>query len=56
MPQFSDKYLLQLIIADSKEDETVAIIKRNGREGKIFISQILRAVDVATDAEGEDTI
>jgi len=56
VPQFSDKYLLQLIIADSKEDETVAIIKRNGREGKIFISQILRAVDVATDAEGEDTI
>jgi len=56
VPQFSDKYLLQLIIADSKEDEAVAIIKKNGREGKIFISQILRAVDVATDAEGEDTI
>ena len=56
VPQFTDKYRLEAIIPDTKEDETVNIIKKNARVGKIFISQILRAVDIATDSEGEDTI
>ena len=56
VPQFNDKYLLQAIIADTKEDEVVGIVKKHGRVGKIFISQILRAVDIATGNEGEETI
>jgi len=55
-PQFNDKYQLEVIISDAKEDEVVNIIKKNGRIGKIFVSQILRAVDIATGTEGEDTI
>ncbi len=55
-PQFNDKYKLDVIIPDSKEDEVVNIIKKNGRVGKIFISQILRAVDISSDDEGEGTI
>ena len=56
IPQFSDKYRLELIVPDSKEDEAVSIIKKNGSEGKIFISKISRALDISTDAEGEETI
>ena len=56
VPQFNDKYRLEAIVPDSKEDEVVNIIKKNGRVGKIFISQILRAIDVATGHEGEETI
>jgi len=56
VPQFSDKYRLEIIVADTKEDEVVAIIKEKGRVGKIFISQILRAVDIASEKEGEVTI
>jgi len=56
VPQFSEKYRLEVIIPDTKEDEVVGIIKENSRVGKIFVSQILRAVDIATDAEGEKTI
>ena len=56
VPQFSEKYRLEAIIPDTKEDEVVSIIKENGRVGKIFVSQILRAVDIATDSEGEETI
>jgi len=56
VPQFNDKYLLEIIIPDTKEDEVVKIIKENARVGKIFVSQILRAVDIATDTEGEKTI
>ena len=56
VPQFSDKYKMEAIIEESKEDEVVGIIKANGRVGKIFISQILRAVDIASGNEGEETI
>ena len=56
VPQFSEKYRLEAIIPDTKEDEVVGIIKEKGRVGKIFVSQILRAVDIATDNEGEATI
>lgn len=56
IPQFSEKYFVEAIIPDSKEDEVVKIVKENGRVGKIFISQVLRAVDIATGEEGESTI
>ena len=56
VPQFNDKYMLEAIIAETKEDEVINIIKKNGRVGKIFVSQILRAVDIATGNEGEETI
>jgi nitrogen regulatory protein P-II 1 len=56
VPQFSNKYQVVAIIPDTKEDEVVSIIKEKGRVGKIFVSQILRAVDIATGNEGEETI
>ncbi len=56
VPQFNDKYQLEVIIADTKEDEVINIIKTNGRVGKIFVSQILRAVDIASGDEGDGTI
>ncbi len=56
VPQFTDKYRIEAIIPDAKEDEVVNVIKANGRIGKIFISQILRAVDISTGDEGEETI
>jgi len=56
IPQFNDKYKIEAIISDTKEDEAIEIIKENGRVGKIFVSQILRAVDIGTGSEGEETI
>lgn len=56
VPQFNDKYRLEAIVPDAKEDEVIGIIKKNGRVGKIFVSQILRAVDISTGHEGEETI
>ena len=56
VPQFNDKYQLEVIISDTREDEVIGIIKENGRVGKIFVSQILRAIDIATGDEGEETI
>jgi nitrogen regulatory protein P-II 1 len=56
VPQFTDKYKLEVVVADVKEDEVVSIIRKNGRVGKIFISQILRAVDIESGNEGDETI
>ena len=56
VPQFSQKYRIEAIVPDAKEDEVISIIKKHGRVGKIFVSQILRSVDIATGNEGEDTI
>ena len=56
VPQFSEKYRLEAIISDAKEDEVVGIIKDKGRVGKIFISQVLRAIDIGSGNEGENTI
>lgn len=55
VPQFNDKYQIVAIIPDAKED-VVGTIKENGRVGKIFVSQILRAIDIATGNEGGETI
>lgn len=55
-PQFSEKYVIVAIIPESKEEEVISIIREKGTVGKIFISQILRAIDIATGDEGEGTI
>ena len=56
VPQFSDKYVIELIIPDSEEEEIIQVIKDNARGGKIFVSPITRAVDIKTGEEGEKTI
>jgi nitrogen regulatory protein P-II 1 len=55
-PQFNDKYRMEAIISDTQEDDVISIIKNKGRVGKIFVSQILRAVDISSGEEGEETI
>ena len=53
---FADKYRVMVVIPESKEEKSVEIIKKNSREGKIFISQILRAIDIKSGNEGEEVI
>jgi len=56
VPHFADKYRLMVVIPESKEEKTVDIIKQNSREGKIFISQMLRAIDIKSGNEGDEVI
>jgi len=37
-PEFSDKYTLQVIMADDQENRAIELIRANSNEGKIFIS------------------
>ena len=56
VPQFTEKYKVEAIVSDTQEDEVIKVIKNHGRVGKIFITQVLRAVDIATGNEGDSTI
>jgi len=55
-PEFSEKYLVQVIVPENKENDVVRIVRENSKIGKIFISQITRAVDIATGLENERAI
>ena len=55
-PQFSQKYVIVAVIPEDKEEQVINIIKEKASVGKILISPILRAVDIATGSEGEEVI
>lgn len=56
VPEFSDKYVIQVIITEEKEEDVINIIKNNAKIGKIFISPISRAIDIASSSENENAI
>ncbi|HET7148569.1 MAG TPA: P-II family nitrogen regulator [Candidatus Nitrosopolaris sp.] len=55
-PEFGDKYALQMIVSDNKENDVIEIVRANCKTGKIFISQIIRAVDIESGVENEKAI
>jgi nitrogen regulatory protein P-II 1 len=55
-PEFSDKYTLQVIVDDNKEKDAIEIIRANSKMGKIFISPIIRAIDIESGAENQKAI
>jgi nitrogen regulatory protein P-II 1 len=55
-PQFSDRYIITIIIPESKEDEVIHILKTKGTGGKVFVSPVSRAIDITSGLEGEKTI
>jgi nitrogen regulatory protein P-II 1 len=56
IPQFSDKYVLEVIVPENMEQDALKIIKENATMGKIFIHPVLRTYDIKTGAEGEKAI
>jgi nitrogen regulatory protein P-II 1 len=56
VPQFADKYVLQVIVPEIKEDDVINVIRTNAKIGKIFVSPVLRAVDISSGSEGENVI
>ncbi|MDE1762737.1 MAG: P-II family nitrogen regulator [Thaumarchaeota archaeon] len=56
VPEFNDKFVIQIIIEEKNENEVIRIIRDNAKIGKIFISQIIRAVDISSGEENEKAI
>lgn len=55
-PEFGDKYALQVVVFDNKENDVIEIVRANSKMGKIFISPITRAIDIESGAENEKAI
>lgn len=55
-PQFGDKYMLEVIVPDSKEEDVIRVVKENTDFGKIFVHPVLRAFDIATGKKDEQAI
>ena len=55
-PQFSVKYMIEVIVSDSKLEEAIKIIKENTKLGKIFTYPVSSAIDIASGKEGEEAI
>lgn len=56
IPEFSDKYIVTVIVNSKDEAEVVKIIRNNTKIGKIFMYELSRAIDIATGAENENAI
>jgi nitrogen regulatory protein P-II 1 len=55
-PEFSDKYTVQVVVPNDKENEAVELVRANSKMGKIFISPVSRAVDIESGTEGEQAV
>ena len=56
IPEFTDKYIVTVIVEEKDENEVVGIIRGHTKIGKIFMYKLSRAVDIATGEENEKAI
>lgn len=55
-PQFSEKYVIDIVTTEDREDQIVEVVKKIASRGKITVEPILRAVDIASGKEGKQVI
>jgi nitrogen regulatory protein P-II 1 len=55
-PEFSDKYILQVVISNNKQKDVVETIRSNSQIGKIFIIPLAGAIDIETGVENDQAI
>ena len=53
-PQFTTKYVTELITSEDKKGKAVEIIRKNATDGKIFISPIVETIDIDTGKVNSD--
>lgn len=55
-PEFGDKYVVVAVIPDEKMDDAIRIIRENSKIGKIFVTPVTHAIDLATGVKDEQAI
>lgn len=55
-PEFGDKYVVVAVLPDEKMDQAVKIVRENSKIGKLFVSPVIHAIDLATGVEDEQAI
>ena len=47
-PQFTEKYVIELIIEEKQKDDVIRIIRKNSTKGKIFVTPNVDMIDIKT--------
>lgn len=55
-PEFSDRFILEVIVPDEKKNDVIEIARSKSKLGKIFITPILEAYDIPTAKTNEQVI
>ena len=45
-PQFTEKYVIELFVNESKKDDAIKIIRENASRGKIMITSDVNMIDI----------
>ena len=53
-PQFTSKYVVELITSEEKKVKAIEIIRKNAKKGKIFVSPVIESVDIDTGEINSD--
>lgn len=53
-PQFTEKYVLELFVDESKKEKAIEIIRKYATRGKLMITSNVEMVDIATGNINED--
>ncbi|MGY5144640.1 MAG: P-II family nitrogen regulator [Candidatus Nitrosopumilus sp. bin_32a] len=53
-PQFTEKYVIELVINNEMKDDAVKIIRENSTTGKIFVTPNVEMIDIKTGEINKD--
>ena len=54
-PQFTEKYVIELVVEDNQKDEAIKIIRENSTKGKIFVTPNIDMIDIKTGNVNNDS-
>jgi nitrogen regulatory protein P-II 1 len=55
-PEFSDKFILQVVVSNNKQKDVIETIRANSEIGKIFIIPLTGAIDIESGVQNEQAI
>lgn len=55
-PEFGDRFIVEIVVADEKKNEIIDAIKNSSKFGKIFVIPIMEAYDIQTPKKDEQVI
>ena len=53
-PQFTEKYVVELVIDESKKEDAIEIIRQNASRGKIMITPNIDMIDIGSGDANSD--
>jgi len=53
-PQFTEKYVIELVVGENQKDEAIKIIRENSTRGKIFVTPNVDMIDIKTGDMNND--